>query len=314
MTSSRRQLLALLSFVFVLSLTALSQHLMQTPFKTRGESTIVVPVLINGAGPFDFMLDTGTTNTIIDRKLAEELHLPLVGKGTVATFQNEAVIPVVHAGSISLAGANVHGMDIFAITNFAIRTPHVRVRGTLGEDFMRHFDVLIDNTHRLLSFELGPGPLGQTLAGERLTLSLESPSSTDPTENRLIVTGRCFQPGDRDVKLQLDSGVSNLVLFSMPSIWPDFQSATVSVEGPLGIDIPANLRTAHLRLGKKLFTQTAIVPESNISPRGAEVDGLLPTSLFRSIFISHSGRFVILDPSPKPALAQSRPPLAQKQR
>jgi predicted aspartyl protease len=101
MTSFRSQLLAFLLSAFVLSLTAPSQQLMQSPFKIRGESTIVVPVLINGACPFDFMLDTGTTNTIIDRKLAEELHLPLVGKGTVATLQNEAAMPIVQVGSIS---------------------------------------------------------------------------------------------------------------------------------------------------------------------------------------------------------------------
>jgi predicted aspartyl protease len=88
----------------------------------------VVPVLINGAGPFDFMFDTGTTHTIIDRKLAEQLDLPLVGKGTVATLQNEAVMPVVHTGSISLAGANVHGLDIFVITNLESSTLRARAR------------------------------------------------------------------------------------------------------------------------------------------------------------------------------------------
>ena len=41
---------------------------------------IVVPVTINGAGPFDFLVDTGDTDTIIDRKLAEELHLLSAGK------------------------------------------------------------------------------------------------------------------------------------------------------------------------------------------------------------------------------------------
>jgi hypothetical protein len=38
-----------------------------------------------------------------------------------------------------------------------------------------------------------------------------------------------------------------------------------------------------------------------------DVDGLLPTALFRSIYISHSCKFVVLDPSAKkPALAQSQ--------
>jgi len=279
----------------------------QVKFRVKGESIIVVPVMINGAGPFDFMLDTGTTNTLIDRKLAEELHLPTAGKGFLATVQNEAVTPIAHANSVSMAGANVRGLDLFVINHFADRPPHVR--GNLGEDFLRHFDLLFDNRHHLIQFELGPGPLGDMLVGERLSLSLNGPEEKEPTENRLIIAGHCPESGSREMKFQLDSGVSGVVLFTALNTLAVFRPPpTHTVEGPFGGSFDANSQTAHLRLGKKLFIETALVPEGNISPRGGGVDGLLPTSLFRSIFISHSGKFVILDPSAKPAVAQSKHP------
>ena len=111
------------------------------------------------------------------------------------------------------------------------------------------------------------------------------------------------------MKFQLDSGATRVMLFSGLNARAVFSSApTHTVEGPFGLGFEANLQTAHLRLGKRLFDETVIVPESNITPRGADVDGLLPTSLFHSIFISHSGKFVILDPSAKPAVAQSKHP------
>jgi hypothetical protein len=292
---------------------------MQTRFKTRGESTIVVPVMINGAGPFDFMFDTGTTHTIIDSKLAAELHLPIQGKATLATLQNEAATPVARTNSISLAGAKLLGLDILVVDNFASHPPYVR--GNLGEDFMRYFDLLIDNRHHILRFEIGRGLLADTLTGERLPLNLKGPSAADPTENRLIITGHCYEHSDRELTFQLDSGASTLVLLSMPRAWSTVEGASATLEGSMGADIHVTFQTAHVRLGKKLFIKTAIVPESKVSPRVADLDGLLPTSLFRSVFISHSGHFVILDPtenappvrnpSAKQDIAESKPPSSE---
>src|SRR6266511_1590328 len=40
------------------------------------DAAIIVPVKINGHGPFKFVLDTGATFTCIDQKLVDELELP----------------------------------------------------------------------------------------------------------------------------------------------------------------------------------------------------------------------------------------------
>jgi len=310
MTSFRlsSRFLALLSFALYLStsVSGFGQQPQQVKFRVTGESIIVVPVTINGAAPFNFMIDTGTTNTLIDRKLAEELHLPPAGARRLAAPGKETVTFLAHADSVSMAGANVRGLDLIVINHLADGPPYVR--GILGEDFMRYFDLLIDNRHHLIQFELGPGPLTDMLAGEQLPLTLSGSTENEPTENRLIVVGLCIESGGREIKFQLDSGATRVMLFSGLNTRAVFSSApTHTVDGPFGLHFEANLQTAHLRLGKRLFSETVIVPESNILPRGADVDGLLPTSLFRSIFISHSGRFVILEPSAKPTVAQSKP-------
>jgi hypothetical protein len=47
---------------------------------------IVIPVKINGSGPFDFMVDTGSQLTVVDPALASQLDLKLQGTvGLVAT-------------------------------------------------------------------------------------------------------------------------------------------------------------------------------------------------------------------------------------
>ena len=58
---------------------------------------IVIPVRINQAGPFDFMVDTGSQVTVIDPSLASELdlkHQGTVGLVSVANYAQASVAEV----------------------------------------------------------------------------------------------------------------------------------------------------------------------------------------------------------------------------
>src|SRR5438874_13196204 len=50
----------------------------EVPFELAppNDAAIIVPVKINGHGPFKFVLDTGATFTCIDQKHVDELKLP----------------------------------------------------------------------------------------------------------------------------------------------------------------------------------------------------------------------------------------------
>jgi predicted aspartyl protease len=281
----------------LLACCAFSQEPFQIKFKTVGNGMIVVPVRINGAGPYDFLVDTGSTDAVVDQKLAEQLNLPRTGRVTFTTPQRKANTFRVYADSLSIAGATVRGLRVCAINHYADLLPNVR--GTLGEDFLRYFDLLIDNQHHVITFELGHGALSDTLDGERLPLSPDG--SGDSTRNRLVVAGTL---NGRDMmRLQLDSGSSKVMLFTKVNAFhliSDEQTSR-SIGGILGGSFDADTQVGSLRLGQRNFPNlTIIVPSNSVLQMG--VDGFVPTLLFRSIFISHSGRFVILDPLSKPKL------------
>jgi hypothetical protein len=191
------------------------------------------------------------------------------------------------------------------VNHFANILPNVR--GSLGEDFLQNFDLLIDNQRHLLQFESEPGPLADMLTGEHMPLSLNGFYEQKATRNRLVLVGNIF--GNKDMKLQLDSGTPSIVLFSKlnePSLVSEKRTVHF-VGGIFGSSFVADAQTVmHLRLGGKTFSDlTVLVAAGNMPPM--DIDGFLPTSLFRSIFISHSGKFVILDPSrKKTVLAQSK--------
>ena len=293
-----RCLLAFASFCLCNLPSGLAQEPFQVKFRVV-KDMIVVPVTINGAGPFDFLVDTGSTDTTIDRRLAKELHLPSMGAVVLETVEGKAAMPVVQTGSLSMGGATVRGLNLSVIDDYANLLP--KVRGSLGEDFLRSFDLLIDNRQHLILFEFGAGTLADSLTGEHLPLSVNGSYEHELTRNRLVVVGHIFELGKKNLTLQLDSGTPRIVLFKtldtstlVPSA-PSTYSLGSVFGGGTSVD-PQKAR--FLRLGETFFIDPTVFVRSGKDPP-MDVDGLLPTALFRSIFISHSGKFVILNPSAK---------------
>ena len=242
--------------------------------------------MINGSGPYDFMLDTGSSLTVLDPKLADELALPRVGEKKMVAVQHAEVVSSVRVDSISVGGAATAGRDVIA-SDQVLRLP-IKVRGVLGEDFLQNFDVLIDYRHQVLQLEAGSGSLAQTLSGEHLPLQLTGVLGGKPTPRRLIVSGRMTEFGDAPRSLVLDSGTNYLVLFQA-------DAGPGSSDRQTSVGAAAIRMVQHLSLGDKHF---ANVTSMALSRRGeTDSDGLVPTSLFQSIFISHEGRFAILNPA-----------------
>src|ERR1019366_5419903 len=54
-------------------------------FRLVNDHYIIVPVSINHAGPYSFLLDTGAQITMVDPSLAAQLHLATEGQAKVAS-------------------------------------------------------------------------------------------------------------------------------------------------------------------------------------------------------------------------------------
>jgi hypothetical protein len=120
-----------------------------------------------------------------------------------------------------------------------------------------------------------------------------------------VVFARFFELGDREFRLQLDSGAEMLLVFTrLGDRSRPRDSVTVTTQG-------ANRGTALDELSSRLQVgRTNVQPVSVVAPLTipqADVDGFLPTSLFDSVFISHSGEFLILNPKVKRQMGQLKP-------
>lgn len=118
-----------------------------------GEAAIVVPVRLNGAGPYDFVLDTGATLTCLDAALADELDLPtptgMVGRG--ATIGGGGQMQLRRLESIAIGEASATGVTVCALDLEHIRGAGLDVHGLLGLNVLKAYTVTIDFERSLLS-------------------------------------------------------------------------------------------------------------------------------------------------------------------
>jgi hypothetical protein len=264
-------------------------------FKLRAGSLIALPVMVNGAGPFEFLLDTGTTETVVDSALADQLKLPITKGLVAATLREDSILLTTHADKLEVADAVVRDLDLLVVPIGGILSQYPGARGILGENFLRNFDLLLDNRHQLLQLQQGPGLMGETLIGQHVPFHTHGSHLGGAIENRLILAVNVPQLQAQTLSFQLDSGASALVLFSGAYRGPPRQPGVAVSVATLTAGAPAYkhqltaLSVGNISLGNVLVVSS---PQTTTM----DVDGLLPTILFHRIYISHSGGFAIFNP------------------
>jgi hypothetical protein len=262
---------------------------------------LVIPVKINQSGPFEFMVDTGSQVTVIDPALARELHLKAqgtVGLVSVASYANAAVT------LLDTLEANFHSVERpYAIVQDLgkIQAADARIRGVLGENFLAHFDLLIDYAHKLLCLDETEA-MRDRVQGERIPfVRPQHPDSEVPFTERLVISVHLSGAGARQILLQLDSGSDGPILYARngEKELPLLQHSTPRKGNvSIGQSAFADLPPQNLRIGTRTMSRIPFVTPATAGKDipGREEDGLLPTLLFQRVFICAADHYVILDP------------------
>lgn len=117
------------------------------------EAAMLVPVTINGRGPYDLVLDTGATFTCVDDALAEELELPAV-RGQISVGAGVGGAGRMHLARVDSLGvgpARMTDLSVCVLDLAHIRQIGLDVQGLLGLNVLRHFRVGIDFERRTVA-------------------------------------------------------------------------------------------------------------------------------------------------------------------
>jgi hypothetical protein len=257
-------------------------------FRLRDGYLIIVQAMVNGTGPFSFLLDTGTTRTVIDTDLARQLQAPAIGEVAITTVLHMRQDKLVQLQDVRLGEASVSSLG--AVVDKLARQKMLApgIRGVLGEDFLSKFDILIDYKQHWLGFGGAPP------AGERCRFETIGQYHGSPTTNRLLIAVEFMEVSEDKMQLQLDTGAKVPELFpashdSLPS--QPWGGSMATSSGTNGILINSHIT---IKIGTTMVLDQDVVRSRD----GVAFDavGLLPASIFHRIYISHSGGFVVLNP------------------
>jgi len=260
---------------------------------------LVIPAKVNGAGPYNFMVDTGSQLNVVDPSLASELHLKSQAQvGLVATASaQEASVGILDSLQV---GSHVILRPIAAIQDLGpIQAADPRIRGILGENFLGHFDLLIDYSHNLLCLDEGKA-MESTIRGQRIPLVISSnPEGNVPFSDRLVISVNLIDIGTQPVLLQIDSGSDGVILFPGSRVLDSLlrRARLHGVDQGKAQRAFAVLPPQDLRLGSRTVRKVPCVTPTRGVLNGPvhEEDGVLATVLFGRVYISHSNRFIVFD-------------------
>lgn len=251
----------------------------------------VVPVYVNGGGPFDFLLDTGTTSTLVTTELAARLGLRAADRVTLVTVAGERAAARARLGRLEVGGRTATDVEALLCGLEQVRALDERLSGVLGQNFLQHFNYTLDYGARLLKFddEGGRPPAGERVPFER-------------AEGKLLVAAVPAEGAARALRLVLDAAATGLILFDErpEGLAPDSFARGVRLALTEAGGVASRVaRLRALRVGSLRLADlpVALLPD----PAGRELraeDGLLPTSLFRSVYFNNAEGFVIFDPRP----------------
>lgn len=115
---------------------------------------ILVEAVVNGSGPYQFVLDTGASLTVISKELSRQISMPTKPSGNVSgagggSPASSGMIRTLAVGKVTGNDVAVCTADIFPALSEAIGT---RIDGILGYNFLRHYTISLDYPEGAIRF------------------------------------------------------------------------------------------------------------------------------------------------------------------
>lgn len=255
---------------------------------------MTVPVRIGHkggtAGPFDFLVDTGSERTVLARDVAQKLQLPTSGQGMLIGIAGTQAVDLVEVDEINLGRRSFYGL-----TAPLLEGPNIGADGIIGLDSLQEQRVLLDfDKKRMLIGDAA------TLGGNR---GFDIVVQARRRSGQLIMTNAIIDGVRTDIVIDTgsDTSIGNRAL--QRALARRRKSETTKLQSVTGQTITADISLAReLKLGSMTMTNATLVfadtpafAKLGLDKRPAMLMGMNQLRLFHRVAIDFSTKRILFD-------------------
>jgi len=129
---------------------------------------IVNDVFLNGQGPYRFLLDTGAQTNQLAADISHHLGLKPEYRVAFTTSSGITQVGGGHVNRLSVGSAAAEGQEFLFTSLEGARALDPGIQGVLGQEFLSHFDYLLDFAKRRIVFGSPKPSNGNAVKFERI--------------------------------------------------------------------------------------------------------------------------------------------------
>src|ERR1700694_4464614 len=125
----------------------LSPSSAKVKFRLAGgaQPLILLPVEVNGEGPFEFILDTGAGTSLLSSELGQKLGIKIIGSKEGQSAGGAVSVSLAKMSSLAVGSAKLGDVDVGLVDLSHIgKTVGAKIDGDLGYNFLKHFRITLD--------------------------------------------------------------------------------------------------------------------------------------------------------------------------
>lgn len=171
---------------------------------------LTVKVTVNGQGPYDFIIDTGATNSLVFQNLAEIHNFPMSAEPphVVLGLAAQGAFAVYDIGELRVGDAHLNDLASVILPDWTVQR---KPQGILGLDFLSKYTLVFNaDVGRLDLYDPEAGPQKKVTKSWRKIPLKQQHFGIDVEHDLYTVEGRINN--NRRVQFMLDLGASGTVV------------------------------------------------------------------------------------------------------
>jgi len=215
--------------------------------------------------------------------------MPPAGKVRLNSLAGSKTVTLTTLQTLAMGSAQARNLPVLIQDLSEARKVDPSITGIVGQNFLCRFNYLLDYLAHSIQLELST----------EIRTAIEGvPVPMQTTGNRMIVVVEAQSHGREKLRLTLDSGASAVMFVGHPSEVIDLREneTGMGTDGGFGAVVG---RVNLLTVGQAQFQDIKVLLTREPAYREQIEDGVLPTALFRALYVNNKEGFVIFNPSPK---------------